>query len=139
MPSGLQLVAEISSISIQHAILDFGPFGACTRYFVVDHVDKFFQNLLSISMEFTCLSNVRSFIGTFLSLWIGTTMMELSQSWTFFRSFTIFYMEREVNSADYVLTKAVVFNVLDSIWVEETPTYISDIVFRESSRPWFWP
>jgi hypothetical protein len=47
------------------------------------------------------------------------------------KSFRVIHVKREANSAAHVLAKAAVFYVRDSIWLEETPPPISDIVFRE--------
>lgn len=44
-------------------------------------------------------------------------------------------MKRETNSAAHVIAKADVVRGRDSIWLEETPPQVSDIVFREPLRP----
>jgi ribonuclease HI len=51
------------------------------------------------------------------------------------RSFRIIHVKREANSAAHVLAKTAVFYVRDSIWLEETPPPVSDIVLRESLGP----
>ncbi|XP_062147888.1 uncharacterized protein LOC133856866 [Alnus glutinosa] len=51
------------------------------------------------------------------------------------RFFRVIHVKREAISAAYVLTKATVFFVRDSIWLEETPPPVSDIVLREYLDP----
>jgi hypothetical protein len=46
-------------------------------------------------------------------------------------------VKKEANSAAHALAKAAVFNVLDSIWMEETPPYVSHIIFRSLHDPDF--
>jgi len=47
-------------------------------------------------------------------------------------SCNVIYVKREANFTTHVLDKIAVFNVQDSIWLEETPPQVLDIIFRES-------
>jgi ribonuclease HI len=51
------------------------------------------------------------------------------------RSFRVIHVKREANSAAHILVKAAVFYVRNSIWLEETPPPVFDIVLRESLSP----
>jgi hypothetical protein len=51
------------------------------------------------------------------------------------RSFRVIHVKREANFVAHMLAKAAVFYVSDSIWLEETPPPVSDIVLKESLGP----
>jgi len=50
-------------------------------------------------------------------------------------SYNVIHVKREGNYAIHVLAKTAVFNVQDSIWLEETPPQVLEIVFREYVCP----
>jgi len=52
-----------------------------------------------------------------------------------FRSAKFVHVPRELNSATHVLAKEASLHCLDHVWLEETPSSISDVVLREHVCP----
>jgi ribonuclease HI len=51
------------------------------------------------------------------------------------RSWQINHVKRDANSAAHVLAREAIKNVIDRVWVEETPNCIYGIVLREQFAP----
>lgn len=81
------------------------------------------QVVNEINEEFPSLSRIRHFTEGIKS--------ELKS----LRSFSVIHVKREINSTAHVLAKAAVLHVRDTIWLEETLSQVSDIVFREFVCP----
>lgn len=85
---------------------------------------------LQIVLEIKLINSGLPFLSRF-GHFIDSINRELSS----FRSTKFVHVPRELNSAAHVLAKEASLHCLDHVWLEETPSGISDVVLREHVCP----